>query len=87
MMKLKNKLSHHSSNVKSISMLDTKKRSFLKTVSWKIIATAITLFTIYYFTGTFRSSVKITVVAAVIGLIAFYIHERVWNRVKWGRIN
>lgn len=64
---------------------ETKRRSVLKTVTWKVVATAITLFTVYFFTGTFSGSVKITVVAATIGMISFYIHERVWSRVQWGK--
>lgn len=66
---------------------ETKKRSVVKTVTWKIIATSITLFTVYFFTGSFLGSVKITIVAAIIGMTSFYIHERVWNRVQWGKIN
>lgn len=65
---------------------ETKKRSVLKTITWKIIATSITLFTVYFFTGSFIGSVKITVVAAILGMISFYIHERVWNRVQYGKI-
>lgn len=68
------------------SPFETKKRSVVKTITWKIIATSITLFTVYFFTGSFFGSVKITVVAATIGMVSFYLHERFWNRVSWGRV-
>lgn len=67
--------------------IETKKRSVAKTVTWKIIATAITLFTVYFFTGTFIGSLKITVAAATLGMISFYIHERMWNGVRWGKVD
>jgi len=64
---------------------ENRKRSLVKTLAWKIIATLTTLFTVYWFTGTFVRSLKITIVAAIFGLIFFYIHERIWNKIKWGR--
>ena len=64
---------------------ETKQRSVVKTITWKIVATSITLFTVYGFTGTFSSSVRITIVAAIIGMICFYIHERIWNVIHWGK--
>ena len=69
------------------NMFETKKRSSIKTLTWKVVATLITLSTTYVFTNNFIGSVKITVVAAIIGLISFYIHERIWNRIKWGKTN
>jgi uncharacterized membrane protein len=42
---------------------------------------------LYFFTGSFIGSVKITVVAAILGMISFYVHERIWNHVQWGKIN
>ena len=68
-------------------IFETKKRSVIKTVTWKVIATSITFLTLYFFTGSFLGSVKITAVAAILGMISFYIHERVWNHVAWGKID
>jgi uncharacterized membrane protein len=65
--------------------LESKKRSLTKTITWKIVATLITFLTLYYFTGNLSVSSAITVVEAVLGMILFYIHERVWNRVSWGK--
>ena len=69
----------------SFSVCETKARSLVKTVVWRIIATLITWLTIYAYTGQFGESTKITLVAAFIAMIAYYIYERIWNLIRWGR--
>ena len=64
---------------------ETQTRSIVKTVLWRIVATLITWGTIYYYTGKLSESVEITIVAAIIGMTAYYFYERVWNRVQWGK--
>lgn len=66
---------------------ETKKRSVAKTVTWKVIATSITLLTVYAFTGNLIWSAKITIAAAVMGMVSFYIHERIWNQIGWGKMD
>lgn len=64
---------------------ETKRRSLVKSVTWKVIATAITFFTLWFFTKEIIISAGITAVEASIGLISFFIHERAWNKVSWGK--
>jgi uncharacterized membrane protein len=64
---------------------ETKTRTIVKTILWRIIATLITWGTIYAYTGRFGESIKITIVAALIGMTAYYIYERVWNKIQWGK--
>lgn len=64
---------------------ETKTRTILKTVLWRIIATLITWGSLYYFTGQFFESSKITIVAAAIGMATYYVYERAWNDISWGK--
>ena len=64
---------------------ETQIRSIVKTVAWRVIATLITWGTIYFYTGKLSESVEITIVAAIIGMTAYYVYERVWNKVQWGK--
>jgi len=64
---------------------ETKTRTLTKTVLWRIIATLITWGTVYFYTGKLSESIEITLVAAVIGMIVYYIYERVWNKIQWGK--
>lgn len=65
--------------------VETKTRSITKTITWRIIATLITWAVAYWFTGSIAGSLALTLVAAALSMIAYYIHERVWNSVKWGK--
>ncbi|MCX6702030.1 MAG: DUF2061 domain-containing protein [Candidatus Zambryskibacteria bacterium] len=64
---------------------DTKTRSIVKTIIWRVIATLLTWGTIYFFTGKLSESFKMTIIAAAISMIAYYIHERIWNNIQWGK--
>ncbi len=64
---------------------ETKARSLAKTVIWRVVATLTTLVTVYFYTGKLSESIKITTVAALISMVAYYIHERIWNNVEWGK--
>lgn len=66
-------------------MDETKKRSFLKIITWHIVAPSFTLVIIYFFTEQFIASTKATLTALVVGMALFYAHERIWNKIKWGK--
>ncbi len=66
---------------------ETKTRSLVKTIIWRIIATLITWGTIYFYIGKLGESIEITLVAALIGMTAYYFHERIWNKIEWGKEN
>ncbi len=63
---------------------ETSKRSLVKTIIWRVVATLVTLTVVYIFTGRISESLKITLTAAFLSMLAYYIHERVWSKVKWG---
>ena len=65
---------------------ETKTRTAVKAVFWRIVATAITWSSFYYFTDSIGESTKITIFAAFWSIVAYYVYERVWNRIRWGKI-
>ena len=67
-------------------MKETKFRSLTKTIIWRVIATLITWLVIYIFTKEISQSLIITVIAALVSMLAYYIHERIWNNIKWGKL-
>ena len=64
---------------------ETQTRTIIKAILWRIVATLITWGTVYYYTRELAESIELTVVAAVLGITAYYIYERVWNRIQWGK--
>jgi uncharacterized membrane protein len=66
--------------------METHKRSILKAASWRVIATVITFFTAWLLTGTIDVAVKIGLLDTVIKMGAYYMHERGWNRLDFGKL-
>jgi len=64
---------------------DLKIRSLVKTVSWRITGSAATFFIAYLFTGDLTVAGVIGLVQLVSNTILHYLHERLWNRIQWGR--
>ena len=69
----------------NFDIMETKTRTLVKTVVWRIIATLLTWAVVYIFTGSITGSLEITLVAAAVSMLAYYVHERVWNVIKWGK--
>ena len=69
-----------------VNYYETKTRSIVKTIIWRILATLITWGVVYFFIHQLTNSLKITLVAAFLSMLAYYIHERTWNKVKWGKV-
>ena len=66
-------------------MNDTRKRSITKTLTWRIIALLSTFIITYLFLGNFKQSLVVTILLNVTAIALYYIHERVWNLIKWER--
>ncbi len=69
-----------------------KRRSFAKAVSWRAIALASDFTIIFFFIkkalpslGIALTAVGIALASNTISTIIYYFHERVWNRVEWGK--
>jgi len=65
-------------------MSDEHKKSVLKTISWRIIATFTTMSLVYIFTGQLLVVVSVGFFEVFGKLILYYLHERFWNKISWG---
>jgi len=65
--------------------MDTHKRTMIKTVTWRIIATLTTVITIYLWIGDLSAALGSGLIANALKTIFYYIHERMWNRTDFGR--
>lgn len=61
-------------------------RSLIKGVSWRAVGTMDTIFISYLITGESLSALKIGGLEVFSKIALFYVHERIWARIKWGRI-
>ncbi len=61
------------------------KRSVLKTVSWRAIGTLDTILISWIVTGTLALAFSIGAIELITKMVLYYLHERTWNNIKWGR--
>jgi len=64
----------------------TKSRSFAKSLSYRIFGTVSSFAVVYVITGKGSLSALIAFWETVVKVGIYYWHERVWNKIKWGRI-
>lgn len=65
---------------------DRKWRSMAKAASWRIIGTVDTILISWIITHRLHVALSIGFVELFTKLVLYYFHERVWGRVKIGRI-
>jgi uncharacterized membrane protein len=66
-------------------MIDSPIRSLVKTVSWRVTGSGATFLIAFIMTGNFAIAGVIGITQMVSNSILYYIHERLWNNIKWGR--
>ena len=60
-------------------------RSFVKTLTWRAIGTLDTLVISYFITHQESVALSIASVELISKMILYYLHERAWTNVKWGK--
>ena len=65
--------------------MDTIVRSIAKTLSWRLTGTFCTFLISFIILGDITTSSTIAMVQLIFNTIMFYIHERIWNIIKWGK--
>jgi len=61
-------------------------RSLIKAVSWRFFGSLDTFVLSLIFTGSAKYAVSIATAEALTKIALYYVHERAWRRVKWGRL-
>lgn len=68
-----------------VHFIESHARSILKAITWKIVASLISFSVSYYQTGDFQYALRFSAIVFFIGIAAYYVHERTWNAVHWGK--
>ena len=66
--------------------MDTKKRSVVKSIVWRVIGIVLLGVIAYWITGDWKEMSMITVLFHTIRLVLYYYHERLWERISWGKL-
>ena len=65
-------------------MFASKKRSVLKTLSWRTIASLDTFILTWLVTGSPTAGLTVSGLEIVTKMVLYYFHERAWIRNKYG---
>jgi adenylylsulfate kinase len=63
---------------------ETRKRTIVRMISYRITAWIFTIFWTYLFTGDINSSTGFATFLHILLSIDYYFHERFWLKIKWG---
>ncbi len=64
---------------------ETNKRSIVKGISWRAIATTTTIIIVYFFFGRLDLAIATGMIETVLKIGLFWGHERIWHKVRWGK--
>jgi len=60
-------------------------RSIVKALSWRFIGTLDTIFISWLLSGKLALAFSIGSLELFTKMVLYFIHERAWNQVKWGK--
>ena len=60
------------------------KRSLAKTISWRVLATTDTFIISWFVTGELIFAGAIASLEILTKTELYYLHERGWNKIRWG---
>jgi uncharacterized membrane protein len=63
----------------------TKSRSFVKSMTYRIFGTITSWAVVYAITHKGSLATLIAFLETVVKIAVYYWHERVWNKIQWGR--
>ncbi len=67
-------------------MTDTPMRSIVKAATWQGLGLVVMTFISWAVTGSVTAGGAIALLGMAVGLVTYVLHERLWARVRWGRM-
>ena len=61
------------------------RRSLIKTILWRFIGTIDTIAISWLITGRLNLALSIGSIELVSKMILYFLHERTWDKIEWGR--
>jgi uncharacterized membrane protein len=68
-----------------ITVRESRKRSLVKSVIYRIISIIGTAILSWIITRDIGKTLSITLTIQVFLIILYYVYERIWNNIDWGR--
>lgn len=65
---------------------ESRARSFLKAVTYRITGTVTTALLVWFLTGELAVAMAVGAIEPVVKIVIYYLHERVWQLVPRGAV-
>jgi len=64
---------------------ETNKRSIIKGISWRIVATTTTIAIVYVFFERLDLAIAAGLIETVLKVALYWGHEKIWQKIHWGK--
>ncbi len=65
--------------------MDSHARSIAKALSYRVLGSLSTGGLVFIFTGSWKASASASAADAVVKIVLYFLHERLWNYISYGR--
>ncbi len=65
--------------------IETKWRSLIKAISWRVLATTTTTIIVYIFFKRLELAILAGLTESIVKIAVYFLHERVWQKIKFGK--
>jgi uncharacterized membrane protein len=69
-----------------MTQLESRKRSWVKSLAWRVIGLILLAAIVYWVTGNWEEMTVITLIFHGVRVVLYYFHERIWDQITWGRV-
>ena len=66
--------------------MDSTQRTIGKAISWQLLGLIVMTLLSYYFTGSVSDDISLSVTSMLSGVVFYIIHEKIWQRIQWGKL-
>ena len=64
----------------------SRKRSIVKAVTYRSVIVVLDFVVVYLLTGKLSTATGFMVISNLYTSVAYFVHERVWAGIQWGRM-
>ncbi|MHB8336576.1 MAG: DUF2061 domain-containing protein [Ignavibacteriaceae bacterium] len=68
-------------------MIDNHNRSIIKAISWRVFGSMDTILVSLFITRSYKLALSIGFIEVFTKMLLYYFHERLWNKVNFGRVS
>ncbi|MEM5502457.1 DUF2061 domain-containing protein [Ahrensia kielensis] len=65
--------------------MELPRRTFVKAITWQLLGIATMTLLALFQSGNLIDSIMLALSASATGFVFYFIHERFWSKIRWGR--